>query len=66
MTLPELATVGTFTYMMRWGLEGEITMGTEEETVTLKAGGRIEVPAGTRHWAEVENEGITYVCGSKV
>ena len=50
---------------VRWVLEGEITLGTEEGTVTLKAGDRLEVPAGTKHWAEVGPDGVTYVCGSK-
>jgi len=51
---------------VRWVLEGEITIGTEREVVTLRAGDRLDVPAGTRHWAKVGEEGVTYVCGSKV
>jgi len=50
---------------VRWVLEGEITMGTEEGVITLKAGDRLNVPAGTRHWAKVGEEGVVYVCGSK-
>ncbi|MEO2083640.1 MAG: cupin domain-containing protein [Desulfurobacteriaceae bacterium] len=50
---------------VRWILEGEITIGTEEKTVTLKPGDKLRVPAGTRHWAEVGKEGVKYVCGSK-
>ncbi|GAB6076614.1 cupin domain-containing protein [Desulfurobacterium crinifex] len=50
---------------VRWVLEGEITMGTENGVVTLKAGDRMDVPAGTRHWARVGDEGVVYVCGSK-
>ena len=40
-------------------------MGTENGVVTLKAGDRMDVPAGTRHWARVGDEGVVYVCGSK-
>ena len=51
---------------VRWILEGEITIGTEEGTFTLKAGDVMRVPAGTRHWAQVGDSGVTYVCGTKV
>lgn len=51
---------------VRWVLEGEITMGTTEGIVTLRAGDRMDVPAGTRHWAKVGKEGVVYVCGSKI
>ncbi|RKQ63657.1 hypothetical protein C7457_0533 [Thermovibrio guaymasensis] len=51
---------------VRWVLEGEITIGTEREVVTLRAGDRLDVPAGTRHWAKVGKDGVIYVCGSKV
>jgi len=50
---------------VRWIIEGEITIGTEEGVVTLKAGDRMDVPAGTRHWARVGDSGVTYVCGSR-
>ena len=51
---------------IRWVLEGEITIGTEEGTVKLKAGDVMKVPAGTRHWAEVGRSGVVYVCGTKL
>ncbi|ADU96678.1 cupin domain-containing protein [Thermovibrio ammonificans] len=51
---------------VRWVLSGRITMGTREGVVTLGPGDRLEVPAGTEHWAEVGPEGVTYVCGSKL
>jgi len=50
---------------VRWILKGEITIGTENGIYHLKAGDRLEVPAGTRHWAKVGDEGVEYVCGSK-
>jgi len=49
---------------VRWIYEGEILMGTEEGEVVLKAGDRLDLPAGTRHWAKTET-GVCYVCGSK-
>jgi len=50
---------------VRWVLKGEITIGTEDEVITLKAGDRLNVPAGARHWAKVGDEGVVYICGSK-
>jgi quercetin dioxygenase-like cupin family protein len=50
---------------VRWILRGEILIGTPEGEYLLKAGDKMEVPAGTRHWAKVGKEGVVYVCGSK-
>lgn len=50
---------------VRLVVEGEIKIGTEEGVVTLKKGDKMEVPAGTRHWAEVGPMGVSYLCGSK-
>ena len=50
---------------VRWVLEGEILIGTEEGQFLLKPGDRMEVPAGTRHWAKVGPKGVKYVCASK-
>jgi len=44
--------------------KGSIVIGTEEGTFELKEGDRLEVKAGTRHWARTQ-EGVCYVCGSK-
>ncbi len=49
---------------VRWVYKGEILMGTEEGEVILRAGDRLDLPAGTRHWARTET-GVCYVCGSK-
>ncbi|ACO04828.1 MAG TPA: cupin domain-containing protein [Persephonella sp.] len=49
---------------VRWVIEGEIVMGTEDGDITLQAGDRLDLPAGTRHWAKTE-KGVRYVCGSK-
>ena len=50
---------------VRWILEGEIVIGTEEGEYLLKAGDLMFVPAGTRHYAKVGKNGVIYVCGSK-
>ncbi len=44
--------------------KGSIVIGTEEGTFELKEGDRLEVKAGTRHWAKTQ-EGVCYVCGSR-
>jgi quercetin dioxygenase-like cupin family protein len=44
--------------------KGSIVIGTEEGTFELKEGDRLEIKAGTRHWARTQ-EGVCYVCGSK-
>jgi quercetin dioxygenase-like cupin family protein len=49
---------------VRWICKGEITIGTEHGEITLKAGDRLDLPAGTRHWAKTDT-GVVYICGSK-
>ena len=49
---------------VRWVYEGEVVMGTEEGEVVLKEGDRLDLPAGTRHWAKT-TKGVCYICGSK-
>lgn len=44
--------------------KGSIVIGTEEGTFELKEGDRLEIKAGTRHWAKTQ-EGVCYVCGSR-
>jgi quercetin dioxygenase-like cupin family protein len=44
--------------------KGSIVIGTEEGIFELKEGDRLEIKAGTRHWAKTQ-EGVCYVCGSK-
>ncbi len=57
----------THTYdEVRWILEGEILIGTEEGEFLLKPGDVMIVPAQTRHWARVGEKGVKYVCGSKI
>jgi len=51
---------------VRWVLDGEITIGTEDGEVTLRPGDRLNVPAGARHWARVGKRGVVYVCGTKM
>jgi len=51
---------------VRWVVEGEITIETEERVYRLKPGDKLKVPAGTRHKALVGSSGVTYVCGSKL
>jgi len=50
---------------VRLVVEGEILIGTEEGEYLLKAGDMMVVPKGTRHWAKVGPEGVSYLCGSK-
>jgi len=49
---------------VRWVYEGEIVIGTEEGEIILKAGDRLDLPPGAKHWAKTE-KGVCYVCGSK-
>ncbi|MEO2068642.1 MAG: cupin domain-containing protein [Desulfurobacteriaceae bacterium] len=51
---------------VRWIIDGEITIGTEREVVTLYPGDKMNVPAGTRHFAKVGNEGVVYICGCEL
>jgi len=56
----------THTYdEVRWILKGKILIGTEEGEYLLEAGDKMIVPAGTRHWAKVGDEGVEYVCASR-
>ncbi|HIC08707.1 MAG TPA: cupin domain-containing protein [Aquificales bacterium] len=56
----------THTYdEIRWVLRGKILIGTEEGEYLLEAGDVMVVPAGTRHWAKVGEEGVEYVCASR-
>jgi len=50
---------------IRFVLEGEILIGTEEGEFLLKKGDLMKVPAGTKHWAKVGPQGVVYLCGSK-
>ncbi len=50
---------------VRWVLRGRIRIGTEEGVVELGPGDKLIVPPGSRHWAEVGEEGVVYVCGSR-
>jgi len=49
---------------VRYILEGEMTIGTEEGVYHLRAGDLLEVKVGTRHWAKTE-KGVKYLCGSR-
>ncbi|GMT48523.1 MAG: hypothetical protein IEMM0008_0062 [bacterium] len=52
---------------IRWILEGSITFGVDGEEVTLNPGDRLELPAGTPHYAKTShNTYSTYLCASKV
>jgi len=51
---------------MRWIVQGSLTVGVNGKEVKLKAGDRIELPAGTAHWARVSEDGpIIYLCATK-
>ena len=49
---------------VRWIVEGEITIGTEEGEIYLRPGDLLRIPSGTKHWARTE-KGATYICASK-
>jgi quercetin dioxygenase-like cupin family protein len=51
---------------VRYVLEGEITIETESGKYRLSAGDLMFVPAGTRHRAFVGEEGVLYLCASKL
>ncbi|NPB05145.1 MAG: cupin domain-containing protein [Aquificae bacterium] len=51
---------------VRFVLDGEILIGTEEGEVLLRPGDLLVVPAGTRHWAKVGPKGVSYLCGTKL
>lgn len=51
---------------LRWIVQGSLTVGVDGKEVRLKAGDRIELPAGTSHWAQVSEDGpIVYLCATK-
>ncbi len=51
---------------LRWIVQGSLTVGVAGKEVKLKAGDRIELPAGTAHWAQVSEDGpIIYVCATR-
>ena len=51
---------------VRWILEGSVLICTETEEITLKSGDRLDLKANTRHRATTGEEGVSYVCGSKI
>jgi len=51
---------------MRWIVQGRLTVGVSGKEIKLKAGDRIELPAGTSHWARVSEDGpIIYLCATR-
>jgi quercetin dioxygenase-like cupin family protein len=50
---------------VRYILEGEITIETEDGKYRLTAGDLMFVPAGTRHRAFVGGKGVLYLCATK-
>ncbi len=51
---------------IRWVLEGSITFGVDGKEVTLNPGDRLELPAGTPHYAKTShNTHSPYLCASK-
>jgi quercetin dioxygenase-like cupin family protein len=51
---------------LRWIVQGSITIGVGGKEVKLKAGDRIELPAGTPHWGKVSEDGpIIYLCATR-
>ncbi len=51
-------------YEVRWIVEGDIEIGTEENVFRLLVGDKIELSPNIPHWAKSE-KGVKYVCGSK-
>ncbi len=50
---------------VRWVVRGSLTIGFPGGgSQTLGPGDRLDVPAGTVHWARVGPGGVRYVCGS--
>jgi quercetin dioxygenase-like cupin family protein len=49
---------------VRWVYKGSVKIGYDDTVVELQPGDKMEIPAGTEHWAET-NEGVSYICGSK-
>ncbi len=51
---------------VRWVVSGKMRYGVGEEEFVLGPGDRLDLPAGTVHWAKVEgNEPVIYLCASK-
>lgn len=51
---------------VRWVLRGSITIGVRGGPVhELGPGDRLDVPAGTVHWARVGPAGVRYLCGTR-
>ncbi len=51
---------------VRWVVRGSITIGFPDGTACeLRPGDRLDVPAGTVHWARIGPAGVRYVCGSR-
>ena len=48
---------------IRWVISGSIVIGYEKGEVELTPGDRIDVKAGTKHWAE-SDMGVSYICAS--
>ncbi len=49
---------------VRWVYKGTVKIGCGDRVIELHPGDKMEIPAGTEHWAETK-EGVSYVCGSK-
>jgi len=44
-------------------LRGEMTLGLDDRSVTVRAGDAISIPAGTAHWYENEGaEDVEFIC----
>jgi quercetin dioxygenase-like cupin family protein len=51
---------------MRWIVQGSLVVGVDGKEIKLKAGDKIELPAGTSHWARVaEDAPIIYICATR-
>lgn len=51
---------------LRWIVQGSVVVGINGKEIKLKAGDRIEMPAGTPHWAKVSDDSpIIYICATK-
>lgn len=46
-------------------LEGEITVTSQGQTITYKAGDRFDVPSGEVHSAKIGSKGCRYMIGEK-
>ncbi len=51
---------------VRWIVSGKMRYGVKDEEFVLGPGDRLDLPAGTIHWAKVEgDEPVFYLCASK-